>query len=171
MYFYENVNNMLTYPIIVISSVSSATLFSTNNIAIKYVIGGLSLVTGILTSISRQMRPAELYQQYAITTLRYQALVRRIETYLSLPVIMREDDPVSFMRKIEMEISALSENQVNPPPYVKDMFQKRFGSLDKHVYGEAILELLRNDVMRNMERKRKEPMFSKYFPRRTMETH
>lgn len=154
MQFYANVNNALTYPIIVISSVSSATLFSTDNSAIKYVIGGLTLVTGILTSISRQMRPAELYQQYAISTLRYQALVRRIETYLSLPVVMREEDPLTFMRKFELEMTALMENQVSPPPYVKSMFQKRFGSLDKIVYGEAILELLRQDMMENLEKER-----------------
>lgn len=172
MYFYESVNNALTYPIIVISSVSSATLFSTNNVAIKYIVGGLTLVTGILTSISRQMRPAELYQQYAMTTLRYQALVRRIETYISLPLTMREDDPVTFMRKIEVEMSALMENQVNPPPYVKSMFQKRFGSLDTVVYGEAVLEGLRKEVMRNMEKireeKRNSTILSKYFTSKTV---
>lgn len=173
MYFYASMNNSLTYPIIVISSISSATLFSTNNVAIKYIVGGLSLVTGILTSISRQMRPAELYQQYAMTTLRYQALVRRIETYLSLPVAMREDDPIAFMRKVELEMSALLENQVNPPPYVKSLFTKRFGSLDSIVYGEAILETLRNDVMRNLEQQRhsKRSSISKYFTSRWKVTH
>ncbi len=166
MYFYESVNNALTYPIIVISSISSATLFSTNNVAIKYIVGGLSLVTGILTSISRQMRPAELYQQYAMTTLRYQALIRRIETYLSLPMTMREDDPITFMRKIELEMSALMENQVNPPPYVKDLFQKRFGSLDQVVYGEAILEGLRTEVMERLRvRKQNTTFLSKYITR------
>lgn len=147
--FYSNINNVLTYPIIIISSISSATLFSTRSDAIKYVVGGLSLTTGILTAISRQMRPAELFQQHATATLRYQALIRSIDTYLSLPTEMRtESDPITYMRKLETEIASLMENQVNAPPYVKRQFESRFGPMDKLVYSEEILQLLSNDMQR-----------------------
>lgn len=145
MYFYQDLNNLITYPVIIISSISSATLFSTNNVAVKYVIGALTLTTGILTAVSRQMRPAELYQQHAIATLRYQALIRTITTYLSLPPYMRASDPKSFMNKVEMDISSLMENQVNPPPYIVKQFEKKYGTIDKLIYGEEILELLRSD--------------------------
>lgn len=151
MYFYQDLNNLITYPIIIISSISSATLFSTSNETVKYVIGALTLGTGVLTAISRQMRPAELYQQHSIATLRYQALIRNITTYLSLPPAMRTMDAQSFMNKIETEIASLMENQVNPPPYIVSKFEKKYGSIEKLIYGEEILELLRADMERNRE--------------------
>ena len=148
MYFYNKLNNFLTYPVIIISSVSSATLFTTSNPAVKYVVGCLTLTTGILTAVARQMRPAELYQQHASTTLRYQALIRTIDTYVSLPKGTRPEDPATFLKKIEMEIAALSENQINAPPYIKKKFEASYGSMDRLIYGEEILELMRNDVER-----------------------
>lgn len=165
MYFYRDINNYLTYPIIAISSISSATLFSTNNEIVKNVIGALTLTTGVLTAITRQMRPAELYQQHAIATLRYQTLIRTINTYLSLPKSMRDTDPKTFMQKIEMDISALMENQINAPPYIKRKFEKKYGNIDKLVYGEEILTLLRSDMLRHaeeMKSKRKNTTISQY---------
>jgi hypothetical protein len=146
MYFYSILNNVFTYPIIVISSLSSAALLSTNSAPLKYTVAGLSLVTGILTAISRQMKPAELYQQHALTTLRYQTLLRMIDTYVNLPPTLREEHPTTFMKRIEADIATLMETQINPPPFVKHKFEKNFGSIDRHVYGEEIMGLLRQSI-------------------------
>lgn len=164
MYFYRDLNNYLSYPIIVISSVSSATLLATKSEVIKYFIGGLSLTTGILTAISRQMRPAELYQQHATATLRYQALIRTIDTCLSMPISMRDSDPKTFLQKIELDMATLNENQVNPPPFIIRKFERKFNSsIDKLVYGEEILALLRADMLKSSEHTRSTKLMSRYF--------
>lgn len=157
MHFYAQLNNWITYPIIVISSISSATLFSTNSVPIKYTVACMSLVTGILTAISRQMRPAELYQQHASATLRYMSLLRMIDTYLSLPQNLREEHPTVFMKRIETDIATLMETQINAPPIIKQKFEKKFGSIDRLVYGEEIMALLKQSltVKRGIEKEKR----------------
>lgn len=144
-YHYASINNWLSYPIIVISTASSATLFATDNVIVKYAVGILSLMSGIFASITRQMKPGEMHQQHTLTMRRYDSLIRHIDTCLSLTMDMRPH-PTVFIEKIGVEIDNLMEAQLNPPARVLKSFERVYGPLDRMLYGEDIVELMRRDM-------------------------
>lgn len=151
MYFYDTWNNLLSYLIIFISTGSSATLFSTENNVVKYIIGALTLTTGILTAVMRQMKPAEKYQEHMITSTRYQHLMRKIETYLTLKPA--EPTEEKFKEMIEEEINQLLQHQLTPPLYVLQTFETKYGSIDGMMYGNEIINLMIKDALasKNLE--------------------
>jgi hypothetical protein len=151
MYFYNTWNHILSYSIILISTGSSATLFSTDNVNIKYAIGALTMVTGILTAVSRQMKPAEKYQEHLITTNKYHQLMRKIENYLTLKPLEPTED--KFKEQIEEEINQLIQNQLTPPLNILRLFEMRYGSIDVMMYGNEIINLMIKDTLasKNLE--------------------
>lgn len=144
-YFYSRLHDMLSYPIIILSSVCGATLFTSSNPILKYMIGAFSISSGVLTAITRQVRPGELYQQYSQTAKRYQMLIRRIQTCLELPSDMRPPVEI-FVDKIGTEIDSLSATQLYPPSVILRRFEKTYGYLDQLLFGEDIIELLAKDL-------------------------
>ena len=143
-YHYAFIHNILSYPIIILSSVSSATIFSTDNIIIKYAVGSVSIVTGVLTALTRQLKPGELYQQYSQTSKKYQLLLRNIDTCLDLPQDMRPK-PEVFIEKVGTDIDTLSTTQLYPPISVIKQFEKKYNKLDLLMFGEDIAELMKQD--------------------------
>ena len=156
-YYYYKIHDMLTYPIIVFTSISSAALFmGTNSEVIKYMVSTISIITGILTVITRQMRPGELYQEYSNTAKHYRSLIRLIDTCLDLPVELR-NPPEVFIEKVRTDINALSTSQLLPPLHVLRLFENKFGSLEQKMFGEDIVEVLQHDIeTRKMVRKMKQ---------------
>lgn len=155
-YYYAKVHDILTYPVIIFSSITSATLFTgTHTDFVKYLVSALTLLTGILTVVMRQMRPGELYQEYSNIAKRYRALIRLIDTCLELPVELRIL-PDNFIEKVNSEMNVLNSSQLLPPLYVIRVFEKKFGSIDEKMFGEDIIELIQNELeTRKMVRKLK----------------
>lgn len=147
-YYYSKLYNYLSYPVIILSSISSAALFSTDNQIIKYFVGVMSLISGILTAVTRQMQPGELHQQHAMTTRRYSNLIRSIDLCLSLTVSMRPPAG-NFVDKIGAEIDNLASNQVDPPIRVLKNFERKYGTIDRMLYGEDIIELMKIELQAN----------------------
>ena len=147
-YYYAKLYNCLSYPVIILSSLSSAALFASDNQVIKYIVGAMSLVSGVLTAVTRQMKPGELHQQHAMTTRRYSNLIRSIDLCLSLTANMRP--PASnFIDKIGAEIDNLASNQVDPPLKVLKNFELKYGTIDRMLYGEDIVELMKIELQAN----------------------
>lgn len=144
-YHYAKLQDYMSYPVIILSSVSSATLFSTNSKAVQYTVGVVTMLTGVITALSRQLKPGELYQQYSQTTKRYKALIRNIDTCLDLPLNMRPK-PEVFIEKIGADMDSLSSSQLYPPVSVLKKFESKFGHIDVMMYGEDIIELLTKDL-------------------------
>jgi len=153
-YYYYKIYDMLTYPVIVFTSISSAALFmGTQSEIIKYMVSGISIITSILTVITRQMRPGELYQEYSNTAKHYKSLIRLIDTCLDLPIELRSPPDV-FIERVKTEINALSTTQLFPPLHVLRLFENKFGSLEQKMFGEDIVEVLQHDIeTRKMVRK------------------
>lgn len=147
-YYYVRLYNYLSYPIIVLTSISSAALFASNNQVLKYIAGTMTLAAGVLTAVTRQLKPGELYQQHALTTRRYMNLLRSIDICLSLTISMRSS-PAHFLDKIGLEIDNMASNQLDPPINVIRLFEKMYGPLDKMLYGEDIVELLKIELHAN----------------------
>ena len=170
-YFYIRIYNWLAYSVIVLSSFASATMFSLNSqedchtpffginiVIIQYVIGSISLLSAILTGLIRQLKPGEMYQQHASTAKKYHSLIRSIDACLSLTSNLRPD-PVTFIEKAGIELDNLANNQIEPPLTVIRRFEKEYGTLEKILYGEDIVELwkLRYNTSK-MERKMKKTL-------------
>jgi hypothetical protein len=167
-YFYIRIYNWLAYIVIILSSFASATMFSLNSqdnchtpflginiVIIQYTIGSISLLSAILTGVIRQLKPGEMYQQHASTAKKYHSLIRSIDACLSLTSNLRPD-PVIFIEKAGMELDNLANNQLEPPLTVIKTFEREYGTLEKILYGEDIVELwkLRYHTSK-MERKMK----------------
>lgn len=147
-YYYLNIHNWLTYPVIIITSMSSAALFATDNEVMKYIVGVLTLSSGILTAITRHMKPGELHQHHLLTSRRYQNLIKNIDACLTLTKCLRPAAS-SFIDKVSNEMDNLSSSQVEPPYRIINKFEYIYGSLDKKLYGEDIVELLKLELKTN----------------------
>lgn len=153
-YFYLKIHNWLAYIIIVLSSISSATMFSISPSSdgtsltmsgiplgiIQYVIGSLSLLSAILTGVIRQMKPGEMYQQHASIAKRYHNMIRSIDACLSLTSSLRPN-PAMFIERAGTELDTLANSQLEPPLLVIRRFEAIYGPLERVLYGEDVVEL------------------------------
>jgi hypothetical protein len=163
--FYSKIYNWLSFPIMLISSASSAALFASHNLALRKTVGVLTLVAGVLTALTRQFQPGELHQQHATITRRYHNLIRHIDTCLSITPSMRPG-PELFLERIGIEIDNLAEAQLDPPMSIVWSFEKKFGPVDRLLYGEDILVLMKmkletNRIFKNMTKATQSPKSDK----------
>lgn len=147
-YYYTCLQNYLSYPVIIFSSIASATLLSSTNIIARYCVGTLSLCSGILTSILRHLKPGELLQTHIYFTRKYHALIRNIDVCLSTTYVNRPN-PDAFIEKIGSEIDVMLANQIDPPICVIRQFENKYGSLACILYGDDIIELIRAEIATN----------------------
>lgn len=144
-YYFAKMYNWLSYPVIIISSVSSTALFASETTYMKYSVGILALISGIITAVARQMKPGETHQQHVLTTRRYHNLIRHIDTCLSLTQSMRPH-PTIFIEKIGVEIDNLMDSQLDPPSRIIRAFEAEYGPIDRMLYGEDIVELMKMEM-------------------------
>lgn len=143
-YFYSSLNNFLTYPIIVLSTITATLLFASDSIFLKYTVGTLNLLIGILMSLSLQIRPDEMLHQYQIIVQKYYTLLREIDTCLSLTKDMRQN-PALMLEKVGVEMDTLMDIQLDPPFRIVRKFENLYGTLDTLLYGEDVLNMMHND--------------------------
>lgn len=150
-YHFLRINNWLSYTIIILSSIASATMFSigstegTNTIGIpiyviQYITGLLTLLSAIFTGILRQLKPGEMYQEHANVAKKYNNLIRSIDVCLSLTSGLRSN-PVTFIERTCTELDHLANTQIEPPRNIIRNFEKIYGPLERVLYGEDIVEL------------------------------
>lgn len=144
-YYYTCVQNYLSYPVIIFSSIASATLLSSTNEIARYCVGGLSLISGILTGVMQHLKPGELLQAHMYSTRKYHTLIRNIDACLSIAPSMRPI-PDMFIEKIGAEIDVMLANQIDPPTPVITEFENKYGSLACILYGDDIIELISTEI-------------------------
>ncbi len=146
MYVYRRVYTFLSFPILIISSVTGTIVYS-NVPSIKYIISALSVLTAILTSLQRQVRPSERAQEHLAIVQKYSVLIRNINMTLNLPEDQRPD-PATFIHQIKLELDALANSQPDPLEVVIHWFNRRFHvSFEKALYGDSLREIIRRDHM------------------------
>ena len=143
---YKFLNDALTYPVIIISSVSSVTIFISSSYAAYIVMGVLSVITAILTGIMIEMRPGEKADEFMELSKRCVTFIRIIDQCLNLPTHLRADDPEIFFAKIQYEIENIENSIVLPPRRVMKSFEQKFGKYDELMYGEDIINLMLTDI-------------------------
>lgn len=146
MYVYRRIYTLLSFPILIISSVTGTIVYS-NLPSIKYIISALSVLTAILTSLQRQVRPSERAQEHLAIVQKYSVLIRNINMTLNLPEDQRPD-PATFIHQIKLELDALANSQPDPLELVIYWFNRRFHvSFEKALYGDSLREIIRRDHM------------------------
>lgn len=144
-YYYNTVNNILTYPVIILSAVSGATLFATDFYITRFIIAILSLITVIVACLLLELSPDQKSEQYLDISRKYTTLIRNIDYCLSIPFHMREN-PVKFIENINIELENIADIEDIIPKFIINKFEKKYGNLDKILYGDEIIELLTDDI-------------------------
>lgn len=144
-YYYNIISNLLSYPIIILTAFSSATLFSTDNTIYKYIIGCISLFNGFLVTLSRQIKPGENYLKFILISKKYIKLIKKIDKMIDIPKNMRSN-PEDFIDNIKNEIELLNKEELTPPIRIIRKFEKKYGKLDDALYGDNIIQLLEDDI-------------------------
>jgi len=143
--YFSNLDTLLTYPIIILSSISGITLFVASALWATYIVSGASILVAILTALSRQIKPNEMYQQHMYIASRYASLIRSVDTCLELPRLMRPDPDV-LIEKIGSEVDNLNTTQLSPPMYIIQRFESLYGPIHLLMFGDDILQLLFKDL-------------------------
>jgi len=143
--YFSSIDNLLTYPIIILSSISGITLFVTSVLWSTYIVSGASILVAIFTALSKQIKPNEMYQQHMYIASRYASLIRSVDTCLELPRLMRPDPDV-LIEKIGCEVDNLNVTQLSPPIYVIHRFERLYGPIHLLMFGDDILQLLFKDL-------------------------
>jgi hypothetical protein len=144
-YYYNFLNNALTFPVIILSSVSSATIFAVDNQIARYVIATFSIMSVIMTSLMMEFSPDQKKEEHLSTTRQYSKMIKDIDYCLSLPLEMRPE-PIQYIDKINNEFDNINENEAIVPKSIIRKFESKFGNLDKILYGEAIVNILLEDI-------------------------
>jgi hypothetical protein len=146
MYVYRRIYTFLSFPILIFSSISGTIVYATSP-WIKYTISALSILTAILASLQRQIRPSERAQEHLAIVQKYTVLIRGINMTLNLPESERPD-PSTFIHQIKLELDTLASNQPDPLDFVIQWFNRRFNvSFEKALYGDSLQEIIHKDMM------------------------
>ncbi len=139
--YYSSIESLIYYPAIIISSLSSITIFVSESLWSKYFVGATNICVGFLTAITRHLKPSEMYQQHMNTANKYSMFIRTIDTCLELPKEMRPAPDV-LIEKIGTELDNLNATQLVPPIFVINKFEKKYGPIHQILFGNDIAQLL-----------------------------
>jgi hypothetical protein len=127
--FFENLNNWLTIPVIVMSTVAGTSNFALaslfNNQVANYVIGSITLTCGLISTLSKFLRVGEKIEAHHVASMRWGKLNRLISSELSL----RRDQRVNcqgFIKIARAEVDRLIEMSPNVPIHIISQFKREF---------------------------------------------
>lgn len=142
--------NILSYQVLIISSICGAVMFTENNSIMSIIAGSFTIYTVVLTAIIRQYRPSEKSADYHNAAKKYQNIIRHIQLILSQPLSMREK-PNVVSERINLEMDALLDQQQEPLIFVTNKFKQRFGkSVDDVLYSEEIRNVVSTQIEANI---------------------
>lgn len=144
-YYYNSLNDWLTYPVIILSSISATILFSTDISIARLIIAIFYICTVIIAGLLIELSPGQKSEQYMVSARRYTILIRNIDYCLSIPPYMRTD-PIKFIEKVNIELDNIADVENIIPKYIIKNFEKQYGSIEKLLYGEEIIDLITEDI-------------------------
>lgn len=144
-YYYNGMNDCLTYPVIILSSISGATLFASNLNIARLITAVFSLATVILAGLLIEISPGQKAEQHMVSARRYTTLIRNIDYCLSIPSYMRID-PIKYIERVNNELDNISDIENIIPRYIIRNFEIHYGSLEKLLYGDEIMDLIVEDI-------------------------
>ena len=131
---YGKLHNMLTIPMIIISIIDGSanfTMVGNSNKSILYntifpiTIGTMSLLTGVLSALTKYLKTAELAEKHELFYRQFNSFVRNISLELSLPSSERKS-PSEVLNMHRYEFDRLLNEAPRIPEHVVAEFNKRF---------------------------------------------
>jgi hypothetical protein len=128
---YKTLNYYYSIPIIILTtltgtvSVGMGTLFPNNQQTAQIVVGGVNIITGIVTTLQNFFRYAQLSESHLNAFMGWSRLHRNIMIELNLERKSRRD-PSDFVKICRNEYDRLMEQQPLYPPEVVADFKQKF---------------------------------------------
>jgi hypothetical protein len=128
---YSRINMCLGIPVIVLSTISGtanfgiSAIFPANFNYGNIIIGSVSLVTGIISTVSNFLKYAQAEEAHRISCVQWSKFKRTIETELSLHPGERQR-PGDFIKYAKAELDRLMEQSPIIPQDIIDLFIKTF---------------------------------------------
>lgn len=149
VYYYRWVHNLISYPIILLSTISGTSIFSTNNTTIQYIAAAFSVSSALLTGVLRQLKPGELATSHLAATRRWSKVLQQLQQLEMFSTIKSSSSAshleiMNQFNKIQSEIDSIISSQPEPARNALTSIQKQYGAelFEKIVFGEDIQELL-----------------------------
>ena len=137
--FYKKQNDWLSYPCIIISSITGVggfAVLSPNDqnmsteqkqkiVIFQYFFAFLNVVAGILTSISKFNNSSRMMEAHSVMSVQYSKFYRNIDMELSLETKYRED-VLEFVNKVRLEYDRLLDDAPDIPSHTIEAFNETF---------------------------------------------
>jgi len=137
--FYKKQNDWLSYPCIIISSITGVggfAVLSPNDqnmsteqkqkiVIFQYFFAFLNVVAGILTSISKFNNSSRMMESHSVMCVQYSKFYRNIDMELSLETKYRED-VLDFVNKVRLEYDRLLDDAPDIPSHTIEAFNDMF---------------------------------------------
>jgi hypothetical protein len=137
--FYKKQNDWLSYPCIIISSITGVggfAVLSPNDqnmsveqkqkiVIFQYFFAFLNVVAGILTSISKFNNSSRMMESHSVMCVQYSKFYRNIDMELSLETKYRED-VLDFVNKVRLEYDRLLDEAPDIPSHTIEAFNDMF---------------------------------------------
>ena len=137
--FYKKQNDWLSYPCIIISSITGVggfAVLSPNDqnmsteqkqkiVIFQYFFAFLNVVAGILTSISKFNNSSRMMESHSVMCVQYSKFYRNIDMELSLETKYRED-VLEFVNRVRLEYDRLLDEAPDIPSHTIEAFNETF---------------------------------------------
>ena len=137
--FYKKQNDWLSYPCIIISSITGVggfAVLSPNDqnmtsdqkqkiVIFQYFFAFLNVIAGILTSISKFNNSSRMMEAHSVMSVQYSKFYRNIDMELSLETKYRED-VLEFVNKVRLEYDRLLDDAPDIPSHTIEAFNETF---------------------------------------------
>ena len=137
--FYKKQNDWLSYPCIIISSITGVggfAVLSPNDqnmstdqkqkiVIFQYFFAFMNVIAGILTSISKFNNSSRMMEAHSVMSVQYSKFYRNIDMELSLETKYRED-VLEFVNKVRLEYDRLLDDAPDIPSHTIEAFNETF---------------------------------------------
>lgn len=156
---YQRKNAMYTIPVIIISTFVGTASFAQDRFSeenrqyLAMGIGSLSIVAGIISTVSQFLKVSELNESHRIASLSWGKFYRTIKTEISRHPLDR-NSPTMVITHNKEEFDRLVEISPPIPRKVMSEFQKKFGNIEELIRPEICDELFPTDIFDITEEER-----------------
>lgn len=142
VYTHKRLHNALTIPIIMLSTIAGASIFSSNNATLQYVAASFSISSALLTGLLRQLQPGEKAIEHLAAVRKWSRIINKFQLQEIKPSIEKAD----FLIKIEAEIESIFSSQPEPVPSAIEAMRKKYGNdtMNEIWFGKDIQTQFRN---------------------------
>lgn len=166
LYVYRRIHNSITYPMIILSTIAGATIFSSNNQAIQYVAATFSMLSALLTGMLRQIRPGEIATEHLSAMRRWSKVSQQIQQVELLNSMQDKNNVELIITKLQSEMDSITSSQPEPHVSAIRLIRERYGPdmMDKICFGQDIRELQEeaDKALSTLKRKKVEKEESKW---------